>query len=459
MNFISFCILIYLSVSRKVLSVRYEHINDCEFRNKSIIAGFDEITFICGANDREDSVFSKSNETDCSNIHSWYDTRYYWHGIIDFRNCSFPQIKRNYFEMFENMHTFNISNVELETLQFNIFRDAKNVTILDLSRNKLVEIPSHIFFNAKKLKFVDFSNNAISCIDPTAFEGATNLEELNLSRNNINELEDARTISLPKLLKLDVSYNNFTKLTEHIFDKLSNLELLNLSCNAIGKIDIKTFSYLINLKHLNLKRTNLSNIQFGTFSQQRKLVFLDLSENQLTKLDFKLFSPVLPDLQTLSLAYNQLKNLNGFRSEIFPKLSSLQIQGNQLSCSYLADFFDVINWEKIHPSPEVNSTILYKSNILGIGCNETTAEMGLEAENIFFDGWNTVRQNDDTAIIKISLTYICVALTLFLILFTVANSYQIYDHFRRIIASCKRIRAYSSNGKVVEFTNEHILIT
>ncbi|KAG4066235.1 hypothetical protein HA402_000459 [Bradysia odoriphaga] len=388
-----------------------------------------------------------------------YDTRFLWHGTIDFRNCSFPQIKRNYFEMFENMHTFNISNVELETLQLNIFRDAKNVTILDLSRNKLAEIPSHIFFNAKKLKFVDFSNNAISCIDPTAFEGATNLEELNLSHNNISELEDARTISLPKLLKLDLSFNNFTKLTEHIFDKLSNLELLNLSCNSIGSLDSKVFSCLISLKHLNLKRTNLSNIEFGTFSQQRKLVSLDLSENQLTKLDFKLFAPILPDLQKLSLAYNQLKNLNGFRSETFPKLNSLQIQGNQLSCSYLANFFDVINWEKIHPSPDVNSTILYQSNILGIGCNEATGEMGLEADHIFLDGWNIVGQNDEKTIMQISLTYICVALTLFLILFAVANSSQIYGQFQKIITSFKRIRAYSSNGKVVEFTNEHVLIT
>lgn len=452
MNFISFCIFIYLSASNKVSSTTYEHI-----KNKSDIIGLDEVTFVCGENDRENSVFTKSNETNCSNLHSWYDRRYKWQGTVDFQNCRFPQIKRNYFEMFENMHTFNISNVELETMQLNFFREATNVTILDVSRNKLAEIPPHILFNAKKLKSVDFSNNAINCIDPTAFEGATDLETLNLSHNNISELQDAVTTSLPKLLELDLSYNNLTKLTEHIFDKLSNLQLLNLSFNAIGKLDIKMFSCLISLKHLNLKRTNLSNIGLGTFSQQRNLVSLDLSENELTKLDFKLFLPVLPDLQTLILASNQLKNLYGFRSAMFPKLRSLQIQGNQLSCAYLANLFELVNWEKMHPSPDVNSTVLHKVNILGIDCNESTGEMGFEHDGI--DGWNSITQNEDTAIIRRSLTFICVTLTLFLILFTVASSNRIYNQFKNTFKICQRIRMCSSNGNVVEFTNEQILIT
>lgn len=461
MNLILFCILVYLSALNLVNSMKYEYINDCIFKeNGRSTPGLDEITFICSEKDREDSVFLKSVMTSCSN--TLVDAIYKWHGTVDFKNCRFPQIKRNYFEMFKNMHTFNISNVELETMQLEIFREASNVTTLDLSKNKLAEIPSHIFFNGKKLKFVDLSENVIERIDRMAFEGATNLETLNLSHNNISELQDSRTLSLSKLLKLDLSHNNFIELTEHIFDKLKSLELLNLSFNAIGNLDIKTFSYLVNLKDLNLKQTNLSNIQLGTFSQQRKLVSLDLSENYLKKLEIKLFLPLLPDLRTLNLAYNQLENLNGFRNAIFPQLSSLQIQGNQLSCAYLAHFMELINWEKIHLSVDVNSTVLQKSNIRGIGCNEEEEKKtlidGMDETAQIDHGYKVISIHDDT---NDAITFICVVLTIFLILFTIANSNQIFKQFKKTFKFCQRIKTYSlysSNGNVVEFTNEQITI-
>lgn len=443
-----------LSTPSQVNSIVYEHINDCTLNSKGVIYGVDELTFYCGERNRENRVFTEWNKTSCSN--TIYDTSYKWPGTVNFRNCRFPQINRNYFEMFGNMHTFNISNVELDTMQLNIFRAAKNLTILDISRNKLNEIPFHIFFNAAKLKFVDFSNNSINRIDPTAFEGATNLETLNLSHNNISELQDAVMVCTPKLLTLNLSYNNITNLTGHIFDKLNNLELLDLSFNAIGKLDIKIFSCLASLKQLYLKRTNLSNIELGTFSQQSKLISLDLSENQLTRLDFKLFLPVLPDLETLILANNQLNNLHDYQSEIFPKLKSLQIHGNQFSCAYLAKFFDVVNWETIQF--DLNTVVLNKSNIHGISCNESMEEMKLEKGNDLLETWNTVGHNDNVEIER-SLTFICVALAIFIVLFIVVNSNHIYDRFKKAFKICQRIRMYSSDGRVVEFTNEQILIT
>lgn len=467
MNAYFFCILMCLSVLNQISASNYEYINDCIFIDKSINPGRDEITFICSEIDREDSVFSKSNQTICSNRSSYMDYSYKWHGTIDFRNCRFPRMKKNYFELFVNMHTFNISNVELETMQLNIFCEAKNVVKLDLSKNKLTEIPSHIFFNGKKLKFIDFSGNAINRIDPTAFEGAIVLETLDLSQNHISELLDSHTLSSSTLRKVDLSYNNLTELSERIFDNLTNLELLDLSCNAIGDLDIKIFSHLVNLKDLKLRQTNLSIIKLGTFSQQHNLVSLDLSENHLKKLDMKLFFPILPDLQTLNLASNQLENLNGFRNSIFPEMNTLLIQGNPFSCEYLAYFMEKNDWQKIRlSSSDVNSTVstvLHKSNIRGIGCNDSIEELGTGNDRILIDGSDYATQidreyklmDDDgrEGITRILLTFISVVLTVFLILFTIANSDKIFRQLKKI-RFCQRIRTYSSSGNVVEFTNE-----
>lgn len=465
---LNFCLIfVYLSAIDLVISLKFEYINDCIFKDKSIIPGSDEITFICSAIDREDKVFvSKSNQTKCSNtfVLSYYDYSYKWHGIVDFQNCRFPQLKKNFFDIFKNMHTFNISNIELETMQLDIFRDASNVTNLDLSGNKLTEIPSHIFFNARKLKFVFFSNNAIGRVDPMAFFGATDLRTLDLSHNRISELIDTLTFSfLSNLVNLDLSCNNLTvDINEHIFDKLTKLELLNLSFNRIANLEIKIFSNLPRLKDLNLKGMNLSNIQLGTFSQQHELVTLDLSGNRLTRLDFKLFLPVLKDLRSLRLENNQLKNLNGLKNKIFPQLNLLQIQGNLFSCAYLAHFMGMFDWTNIQlMSSDVNSTYLYDSNIHGIGCNDTNEKKEADEEEEIDHGYRNYSIPDGTGgvFIEISLTFICVALAIFLILFIVVNSTQIYNQFTKVLTFCQRIRTnYSSNGKVVEFTNERAFI-
>lgn len=470
----NFCVIfVYLSAINLVISLKYEFINDCIYIDKSTNPGFDELTFICSAIDREVNVFSTSNETYCSNANTgtlvYYDYRYMWCGTVDFQNCSFHQLTRNYFDMFKNMHTFNISNVELESMQLDIFRDASNVTDLDLSGNKLTEIPSHILFNARKLKFISFSNNAISRVDPMAFYGATDLRTLDLSHNHVSELIDSLTFSfLFNLVTLDLSYNNLTvDINEHIFDKLTNLELLNLSFNGISNLDIKIFSNLTKLKDLNLKGMNLSNIPLGTFSQQHKLVTLDLSGNRLTKLDFKLFLPVLKDLRSLRLENNQLKNLNGFKNKIFPQLHLLQIHGNPFSCAYLAHFMGMFDWAHIQlMSSDAHSTDLHDSNIRGIGCNDTDEGEPILMDRI--DGTATIDHGykidsiDNGAsgvFIEISLTFICVALTIFLILFVVVNSIPIYNQFAKALTFCQRIRTdYSSNGKVVEFTNERAFI-
>lgn len=429
-----FCTLfVYFCLTTLTSTLKLEHISDCYFYNLNTTPGIDNVTFTCTGIDNENVVFTTSNKLKCSN--SRFSIDYEWPGTIDFHNCRLPTINRNYFEMFHNMHTFIISNVELDTLQMDIFREAKNVTKLDVSQNNLNEIPRLIFFNAVKLKHVTFFNNSIKRVDASGFEGAIRLETLNLSHNQINAI-DSRTFTLPNLCDLDLSNNNLTKLDDHTFDKLVNLKQLNLSFNTIGNLNMKTFTQLINLEDLNLRRTNISHIQSGTFSHQYKLVALDLSENNLKKLDFNLFLPILHDLQSLRLSTNQLKDLNGFRNSLFPRLNSLDVQGNEFNCSYLSQFMGSINWEKIHLHLDV-STIdansANKSNIRGIICATTYTRESEDVETTYEQiavktTQYHVNQNapklanfSDDPIKNFALIFICIAFTIFVFLFIVVN--------------------------------------
>lgn len=452
-NFGSIIVFLCLTFICSASSSKYEHISDCSFYDRSRTPGLDNVTFICSGHDNENGVFVNSENIKCSNIQTQPNR---WPGTIDFRDCQFPTIKRNYFEIFYNMHTFILSNVELETMQMEIFREAKNVSVLDISQNKLTEIPSLIFFNAIKLKNLDFSNNTIKVIAPMAFEGAINLQTLNLSYNQINEVD---TLNLPNLQTLDLSNNNLTELLDHAFDKLVNLKQLNLSCNAIGNLDKKTLSYLIHLEDLNLKQTDLSNIELGTFSNQHKLVSLDLSGNNLKKLDFKLFFPIQHEMRLLHLGRNQLKDLSGFRNTLFPQLNSLDIQGNQFNCSYLEHFMESVDWEKIHLHLDLNSIIVqHDSKIHGISCDDS--EDTQEAEFFKFDDnestqtTQTYRILNDDPIIKVALVFICVILTVFIILFTIANLDRINSQFSKPLIFYKRNRDHSSKENVVEFSND-----
>lgn len=454
LEFSLFPLIVHLFLTDWTYSLKFEHISDCYAYDLSIILGIDEVTFICGATNNESSIFRDSKYLKCSNEHMHYQ----YPGKIDFQNCRIPTISRNFFEMFTSLNQFIISNVELETLQLNIFREAKNLENLDISQNKLIEVPSLIFVNAVKLERVDFSNNTIKRVDEMAFKGAINLQRLNLSYNAIDHL-DSHTLATPNLLTLDLSNNNLTELTEHIFDELAKLEHLDLSFNAISNLDIKTFYNLINLEELNLRRTNLSNIQLGTFSHQHKLISLDLSENSLQKLDFKLFFPILHDLRLLRLGRNQLKDLNGFRNSLFPKLGSLNIQGNEFTCSYLVHFMDSINWETIRLDLDVNSIDLQKSNIRGVNCNDITDDESTYVEPIEerLTQDSTLPNHSDDLINDVSLIFLCVVFTIFLILFTIANLNRIYSQFAEPRIFYKRESLSKENA--VHFSNEGILMT
>ncbi|XP_055299404.1 uncharacterized protein LOC129566979 [Sitodiplosis mosellana] len=447
MEFKLFCCLVFVLVIRTKFvnsAKHYEHINDCYLYDAGMAFGNDNVTFICAEISRENIVFPQPLRFRCSNKNYANSLVFDWPGNINFKNCQFKLLKRNYFKDFPNMQTIDFSDVGLEVLQRDIFSEATNVTTLNVSRNNLKEIPSLIFVNAKKLSHVDISCNKIVQIDAVAFAGATKIESIDLSQNDLSSLDEqvfkglsslkmlnlsynkftelnSHNLSMLNLLKLDVSHNNLTRIGEHTFDELSELQLLDLSFNPIGDLKIDTFIHVLKLKHLNLRRTNISSIQIGTFSHQLHLVTLELSDNALKTLNFKLFYPIQHDLRTLYISGNQLSDLNGFRNALFPQLTSLDIKNNQFNCTYLTHFMESINWEKIHLQVDPHSINPQVSSIRGINC-EVVA--GQESSD---DNSKLQHKSNDDILIKITLVLLCIIMLTFLVIFVTLNRKRIFD--------------------------------
>lgn len=429
-------------------SVKFTEISDCHFYDNSYSPGKDNVTFQCAEHGREQDVFISESKFRCSN-HRQED--YKWPGTVDFENCHFPQLNRNYFALFPSMHKFIISDVGLEVLSIKVFSEAKNVTHLIADRNQITEIPSHIFFNANRLEFLDFSQNRIRTIHKSAFEGANNLKILNLSQNAIAALEENLFENLEMLKLLNVSHNNISQIDltslsaslvvldlsnnnlsnlERVFEKTTKLKYLNLAFNPIGNLKIETFAYMPDLQHLILRRTNISDIELGTFSHHGKLVSLDLSDNLLQKLDFSLFIPILPEMKSLSLARNQLSELSGFENKLFPELILFDIKGNNFNCSYLQSFLKAHNWDKLRLPIDPTAVQPGETSIRSIKCHPTI-QSSLEVDEPSYKNKTLTKDANSTKSAVKShtdkyLIFMCIIMTSFLIIFVFANRQRIF---------------------------------
>lgn len=434
-----------ISLSVVLSAQKFDQISDCIFYDRSVTTGIDNVTFICAKDSNENGVFIDQMKFHCSNsVRNVYN---YYPGTIDFRNCRFAKLKRNFFKQFPRMHTFIMSNLEMESLDMTIFSEATNVTKLIASHNLLTDLPPLFFSRATKLTFADFSNNSIQQINHLAFISATKLEVLDLSQNVITSFAEDLFIDLPMLNKLNLSYNqikklesltlsihnlvtldlsnnDLTKLNDHAFDQLILLKHLNLSDNSIVDLKIGMFAYLPNLEDLNLRRTNISSIQFGTFSHQHKLVSLDLSENNLQILDFNLFLPAMHDLRSLELDGNQLKHLEGFGNGLFPKLTLLDIKNNKFNCSYLILFMKSVNWEKIRLPIDPTSIDPSAVSVRGIKCEQT----GIKSQS---DNFQKSNQGESNA--KTYENTLLPVFVIFMVLFAILafNKDRIQRQFRR----------------------------
>ena len=153
----------------------------------------------------------------------------------------------------------------------------------------------------------------------------------------------------------------------------SNTEILQLSHNSIARLKTNDFKLMSSLKQLNLSFNVLSILEGGSLNGLAKLRTLDLSFNIISQIQLPFLSSVMslqqlnftsnslysfisenvthPHLQTLILSRNRLgffPNCTHKDGNMFPKLESLDLQGNSINVFTRDDFRGLAALEQLN---------------------------------------------------------------------------------------------------------------
>lgn len=332
--------------------------------------------------------------------------------VVDFSNNQIAKISPSAFVGAVFMSRLHLSHNAIHTLDKKTFASMTMLDELHLDFNQLDAIDAELFSHNTLLARLSLNNNRIVRFDCATMEKLKYLNKLDLSMNQLiafdtncisstaNDLDlsihdnQLQNLTLRKLVSVNAAHNQIKHLfiaddgstnlkclkmahnqlenLTGIFEHLNTLETLDLAHNYVGKLNISTFGHLTNLEHLNLGHTNLSNINFGTFFHQKELRSLDISYNGLNKINFDVFLPYLKNLEQLILDGNNLTEVDGISTTMFPQLTMLSISNNNFNCTYLAKLLRTLKYDEL--SLSINPELVHpnETHINGIACDHRT---------------------------------------------------------------------------------------
>ncbi|XP_031639192.1 leucine-rich repeats and immunoglobulin-like domains protein 2 [Contarinia nasturtii] len=312
------------------------------------------------------------------------------------RNNKMTDIKASAFSDLSALSKLDLSQNKLTKLNSAAFAEL-TVSSLNLSHNGITELDTRLFSRIKSIKILDLSYNNISQMD-YSFVNNPQLTGLYISNNQIKSIDQLASTNLNDFQVLDVSNNQISELCDNIFDRFPNLADINLAMNPIKKMNDTIFTNNANLLRLNLSHTALEKIGVKTFSKTKKLQSLDLSAGKLKKLDFNMFLPRLPELKMFYVEGNSIKDLYGFRKQLFPNLLTLGIQNNNFNCSYLHQFLDKTIWPDLYI--DIDRIYPFSTedvNVGGIRCKKIKVELVDSSEQVDGDGDDSKNSKESDA--------------------------------------------------------------
>nr|XP_055200259.1 toll-like receptor 9 [Nyctereutes procyonoides] len=213
---------------------------------------------------------------------------------------------------------------------------------LDLSRNNLVTVQPEMFVRLARLQCLGLSHNSISqAVNGSQFVPLSNLQVLDLSHNKLDLYHGRSFTELPRLEALDLSYNSQPFSMRGVGHNLSfvaqlpALRYLSLAHNGIhSRVSQQLRS--ASLWALDFSGNTLSqmwaegDLYLRFFQGLRSLVQLDLSQNRLHTLLPRNLDNLPKSLRLLRLRDNYLAFFNWSSLALLPKLEALDLAGNQL---------------------------------------------------------------------------------------------------------------------------------
>lgn len=277
---------------------------------------------------------------------------------IRLENCRLPSTPDVFLQRLEHVQHIYLDSAGIKAIDNSAFPDGCSLQKLSLSNNDLTKLPGLMFSSMPNISDVNLYGNRISNIDPYAFRGTTNkLTRIDLSHNEIDiidrllftDLTNLEVLNLrfnfieyfhvdltnlKELTLLQLDNNQITQLDCTIFDLTTSKIDINVNLNHIKEIDLNCDSHLESLK-LNLDDNQLMNLTFPKSNLMNSLTEMHASRNLIENITFQ---PNFRQLTQLHLNINNLKEFVEFEETKFPKLTYLDITGNQFNCSYLNNF-------------------------------------------------------------------------------------------------------------------------
>ncbi|KAF5288136.1 hypothetical protein FQA39_LY15480 [Lamprigera yunnana] len=268
---------------------------------------------------------------------------------------------------------------------------------LDLSFNEFDKIPPNIS-SYKTLLYLNMSHNKLSRLEGKSLETLDSLKILDLSHNLFKDwldINNATLINLPSLFELNLSHNplkgfsdifidhslrsnsleklvlincSITNILDDILLGMSNLKLLILANNPLFTLNAQLKSP--SLRHLDLTKCDLRKIHTDAITQLTSLETLILSKNfELKRFNTKskslkyldlancnienIPSIQMPNVMTVILKNNHLRQLSSNNFISFPKLQNLDLSRNAIEYIDVNAFHDVKRIQNIDLSYNV----------------------------------------------------------------------------------------------------------
>ncbi|NWI49342.1 LRR70 protein, partial [Calyptomena viridis] len=260
----------------------------------------------------------------------------------------------------------HLNNNNIKRLDPGVFEGLSNLHCLYLQNNQIAFVPRGLFSGLLSVRYLTLQRNRLSVLGSGTFLGMISLQTLNLANNKISRISDSAFHHLENLAYLFLEGNNLTLVPSNAIGKLKNLERLSLSHNPIGSIQPFAFKGLNKLRYLSLKNVklkciavngffglnnlsqlilsynDLENINSSTFTLLNNLMYLQLDRNKIASIGEGTFEKMGQSLKMLSLAFNNLTELQPEVLKPLVSLTHLHINSNPWNCS--CKMFGLLNW-------------------------------------------------------------------------------------------------------------------
>ncbi|KAF5295007.1 hypothetical protein FQA39_LY13317, partial [Lamprigera yunnana] len=186
----------------------------------------------------------------------------------------------------------------------------------------ITELHQQSFYKLQSLNSLYLDNNELSIFPANLFSKRNELTTLVARRNLLTYIDINAFKYLTHLIELDLSYNRLTDVQRQMLEPLINLEILYLNANNIQSMYVDTFPPM-------------------------SLITLSLAENQLENLEVDIFSSA-PTLKNLFLSNNDIRQLNNGVFRNLDNLVSLNLYGNGIKHIEMEVFEDITNLTSLY---------------------------------------------------------------------------------------------------------------